>query len=132
MPEDPIVIKPGGVNMQWDKVPDGIHCTWCGCKVLRIGAVGPDLCKQCAKIRGARKKAEDGLCRGGCGKRLLWHYLRCGDCTRLNRWSLKSAQASLRSSKKPRGKGLKTAELYYDHIGEHVPWMEDINGGTWG
>lgn len=47
-------------------------CVDCGATTMR-----GDLCAPCVVVR---QRSKDGLCRGGCGKTTLWHFVLCGSC----------------------------------------------------
>lgn len=132
--EDAVQIKPGGRNMPWavDAGPDYTHCCWCG---IQTAYGKQDLCWHCSQIRKATKKAVDGICRGGCGKKLLFHALRCGECRRNDRWMPPPSYAMLddmaEKYKRPaNARGKKEAARYFEAMGIGNPFEEEAKG-TW-
>lgn len=93
----------------------------------------PDLCKTCANKR-AKDKKDVGFCRGGCNRKLLWHYLICQACQEDGKEISDQVQAEKTGTptKKPRSaKKLREAEAYYRSKGLRPPWANDETSGTW-
>lgn len=106
------------------------HCVWCGAPHRFIGSYDK-LCRSCAEKR--KKDSKDaGFCRGGCNRKVLWHFLRCTDCQNANRTTLEPPKQEGKKSRTPRGKALKEATAYYKEKGLPIPWEDKPTGGTWG